>query len=38
MNIHTVIEYPNMQANMLNIKYYLHVQHLTDAKTLKQEA
>ena len=38
MNIHTVNEHPDMQANKLNIKYHLHVQHLTDAKTLKQEA
>ena len=38
MNIHTENEYPDMQANKLNIKYHLHVQHLTDAKTLKQEA
>ena len=25
MNIHTVNEHPNMQANKLNAKYYLHV-------------
>ena len=35
MNIHTMNEHPNMQANKLNAKYHLHVQHLTDVKTLK---
>ena len=38
MNIHTVNEHPNMQANKLNAKYYLHVQHSTDARTLRIEA
>ena len=28
----------DMQANKLNAKYHLHVQHLTDARTLKQKA
>ena len=36
--LHTVNEYPDMQANKLNAKYHLHVQHLIDARTLKQEA
>ena len=36
MNIHTVNEHRDMQANKLNAKYHLHVQHLTDATTLKQ--
>ena len=36
MNIHTVNEHPDMQANKLNAKYYLHVQHLIDSRTLKQ--
>ena len=31
-----VNEHPGMQANRLNAKYYLHVQHSTDARTLKQ--
>ena len=35
MNIHTVNEHPNMQANKLNAKYHLYVQHSTDARTLK---
>ena len=38
MNIHTVNKHPNMQANELNVKYHLHVQYTTDARTLKQEA
>ena len=38
MNIHTVNEHSDMQANKLNAKYHLHVQHSTDARTLKQEA
>ena len=38
MNIHTMNEQSNMQANKLNAKYHLHVQHSTDARTLKQEA
>ena len=36
MNIHMVNEHPNMQANKLNAKYHLHVQHSTDAIPLKQ--
>ena len=36
MNIHTVNEHRDMQANKLNAKYHLHVQHLTDATTLNQ--
>ena len=36
MNIHTVNEHPNMQANKLNAKYHLYVQLSTDATTLKQ--
>ena len=27
MNIHTVNEHPDMQANKLNAKYHLYVQH-----------
>ena len=38
MNIHTMNEHLDMQANKLKAKYHLHVQHLTDARTLKQEA
>ena len=38
MNIHKVNEHPDMQTNNLNTKYHLHVQHSTDARTLKQEA
>ena len=34
MIIHTRNEHPVMQANKLNAKYHLHVQHLTDTKTL----
>ena len=34
MNIHTVNDYPDMQANKLNAKYHLHVLHSTDATTL----
>ena len=30
MIIHTRNEHPDMQANKLNAKYHLHVQHLTD--------
>ena len=33
MLIHTKNEHPNIQANKLNAKYYLHVQHSTDTKT-----
>jgi len=35
-----VNEHPDMKAKKkkLNAKYHLHVQHLTDARTLKQEA
>ena len=35
MSIHIVKEHPDMQANKLNAKYHLHVQHLTDTKILK---
>ena len=33
MIIHIRNEHPDMQANKLNAKYYLYVQHLTDTKT-----
>ena len=33
MLIHTRNEHPDMQANKLNAKYHLHVQHLTDTIT-----
>ena len=33
MLIYTRNEYPDMQANKLNAKYCLHVQHSTDTKT-----
>ena len=33
MNIHTMNEHLDMQANKLNAKYHLHVQHSTDTKT-----
>ena len=33
MFIHTRNEHPNMQANKLNAKYHLHVQHSTNATT-----
>ena len=36
MIIHTRNEHLNMQANKLNAKYHLHVQHSTDTKTLRQ--
>ena len=32
MIIHTMNEYLDMQANKLNAKYHLHVQHSTNAK------
>ena len=32
MIIHTRNEHPNMQANKLNAKYHLHVQHTTNTK------
>ena len=35
MIIHTMNEHLDMQANKLNAKYHLYVQHLTDARTLK---
>ena len=35
MIIHTMNEHPDMQVNKLNAKYHLHVQHLTDARTLE---
>ena len=35
MIIHTMNEHLDMQANKLNAKYHLHVQHLTHARTLK---
>ena len=37
MNIYKVDEHLDMQVNKLT-KYHLHVQHLTDALTLKHEA
>ena len=33
MIIHTMNEHSNMQANKLNAKYHLHVQHSTNANT-----
>ena len=33
MIIHTRNEHSDMQANKLNAKYHLHVQHTTDTKT-----
>ena len=33
MIIYTRNEHPNMQANKLNAKYHLHVQHSTDTTT-----
>ena len=33
MLIHTRNEHPDMQANKLNAKYHLHVQHSTNATT-----
>ena len=33
MIIHTRNEHLDMQANKLNTKYHLHVQHSTDTKT-----
>ena len=33
MLIHAKNEHPNMQANKLNAKYHLHVQHSTNATT-----
>ena len=33
MIIHTRNEHPDMQANKLNAKYHLHVQHSTDTTT-----
>ena len=36
MNIHSVNEHPDMQANKVNARYHLHVQHSTDARTLNQ--
>ena len=33
MLIHTWNEHPNIQANKINAKYRLHVQHSTDTKT-----
>ena len=33
MIIHTRNEHPNMQANKLNAKYHLYVQHSTDTIT-----
>ena len=33
MIIHIRNEHPDMQANMLNEKYHLHVQYITDTKT-----
>ena len=31
--IHTRSEHPDMQANKVNAKYHLHVQHSTDTTT-----
>ena len=36
MNIHTVNKHLDMQANNLNAKYHLHVQHSTNARTQRQ--
>ena len=33
MLIHTRNEHPDMQANKLNAKYHLHVQHSTNTTT-----
>ena len=33
MLIHTRNEHPDMQANKLNVKYHLHIQHSTNATT-----
>ena len=33
MIIHTMNEHSDMQANKLNAKYHLHVQHSTDTTT-----
>ena len=33
MNILARNEHPDMQANKLNVKYHLHVQHSTDSTT-----
>ena len=33
MIIHTRNEHPYMQANKLNVKYHLRVQHTTNTKT-----
>ena len=38
MNIHTVNEHLDMQANKLNARYHLHVQHSTNARTLRHKA
>ena len=35
MIIHTMNEHPDIQANKINAKYHLHVQHSTDVRTLK---
>ena len=35
MLIHIWNEHPDMQANKLNAKYYLHIQHLTNAQYMK---
>ena len=35
MIIHIMNEHLDMQANKLNAKYHLHVQHLINARTLK---
>ena len=36
MDIHTVNEHSDIQANKLNAKYHLHVQYTTNARILKQ--
>ena len=35
MLIHARNEHSDMQANKLNAKYYLHVQHLTNTQYMK---
>ena len=33
MIIHTMNKHPDLQANKLDAKYHLHIQHLTDTTT-----
>ena len=35
MNIHPVNEHLDIQANKLNAKYHLHVQHSIDARSIR---